>query len=112
QAIEALRQAVAATPDYHPNRTMMLANLGVAYLRRFERSGVRADLEQAIEALGQAVAAAPASHADRGMVLPDLGGADRPRLGRGGGCRPTWSGPSRPLRRPWPRPQPTTPTER
>jgi hypothetical protein len=61
-AIDASRQAVAATPAGHPNRAAMLAARGYALSRRFDRTGDRVDLDAAIDAGQQAVAATPAGH--------------------------------------------------
>jgi tetratricopeptide (TPR) repeat protein len=73
-AIDASRQAVAATPAGHPDRAAMLSALSVALQARFERTGNRADLDAAIDASRQAVAAAiPANareyQANLGLVL-------------------------------------------
>src|SRR5207247_131779 len=83
-AIDAGRQAVAATPADHPARAMHLSNLGLGLQVRFKRAGDRADLDAAIDAGRQAVTATPADHPARAMYLSDLGAALRVRFERAG----------------------------
>ncbi|KAK4148475.1 hypothetical protein C8A00DRAFT_47666 [Chaetomidium leptoderma] len=67
EAIGVARQAVAATPDDHPNRAVCLNNLGTQLGRRYERTGAMADLEEAIGVARQAVAATPDNYPDRAV---------------------------------------------
>jgi predicted metal-dependent phosphoesterase TrpH len=84
EAIDLLRQAVAASPAGHPDRAGRLSNLGTALQARFERTGERADLDAAIDLLRQAVAASPAGHPDRAGLLSNLGAALETRFERTG----------------------------
>ncbi|MGO9187484.1 MAG: CHAT domain-containing protein [Streptosporangiaceae bacterium] len=84
-AIEVGEQALAATPADHPNRSLVLSNLGAALQRRFERLGGLADLHRAIEVGEAAVAATPADHPDRAGRLSNLGAALQRRSKRLGG---------------------------
>ncbi len=58
-AINACRQAVAATPAGHPAHAQSLSTLGFALTTRFWWRGNRADLDAGIDAGQQAVAASP-----------------------------------------------------
>jgi hypothetical protein len=49
----------AAGPDDHPDRALMLSNLGIALQSRFQWVGDRADLDAAIDLFRRAVAASP-----------------------------------------------------
>ena len=84
EAIDLLRKAVAASPGNDPNRFHYLSRLDGGLQRRFERTGVLADLEEAIEVSRQAVAATPPAHPDRVAVLSNLGNALGTRFERTG----------------------------
>jgi protein involved in temperature-dependent protein secretion len=79
-AIDAGRQAVAASPADHPGQAGRLSNLGAALGTRFEQTGDRADLDAAIDLLRQAVAASPADHPGRAVMLYNLSNALQTRL--------------------------------
>lgn len=49
EAIKRAQEAVAATPDDHPNQAPMLNNLGNMLGLRFDRTGKMENLEQAIQ---------------------------------------------------------------
>jgi len=68
-----MRQAVRLTPDAHPNKPAGLTNLGTSFLRRFERLGDLADLDEAITAKQQAVHLTPDGHLDKPARLNNLG---------------------------------------
>src|SRR5262245_8971596 len=57
-AIQALRAAVAATPDGHPSRAGYLLNLGTALTKRFQRLGNSASGPAAVAALRTAASVA------------------------------------------------------
>ena len=80
EAVDAGRQAVAATPAGHPNRPEYLSNLGVALSARFPHSRNKADLDEAVDA-GREAVAAPADHPNRGKYLSNLGIALQTRFG-------------------------------
>ena len=65
RAITMNEQAVASTPDDHPDRAGRLNNLGIALQSRFERTGSMDDLDRAITTNEQAVASTPDDHPDR-----------------------------------------------
>ena len=77
-------QAVASTPDDHPDRAMYLNNLGIALQSRFERTGSMDDLDRAITTNEQAVASTPDDHPNRAMYLNNLGNALQRRFERTG----------------------------
>ncbi|MGW3692303.1 tetratricopeptide repeat protein, partial [Streptomyces sp. NPDC005149] len=60
RAIGLAQQAVEAAPSNHPDRAVLLNNLGSALRSRFERTGALADLDRAIDLAQQALAASPA----------------------------------------------------
>ncbi|MFG2950445.1 CHAT domain-containing protein [Streptomyces adustus] len=80
-AIDCLRQAVAAAPSGpperpdHPDRTVRLAELGVAMRARFELTGAMEDLDAAIDRAREAVLASPLDHPERTSILTALGGS-------------------------------------
>ena len=84
RAIELLTAAITATPDDHPYRADRLSNLGFALSVRFDRTGVKADLDEAISVSRQAVAATPDDHPGLAGFLSRLGGALRARFERAG----------------------------
>jgi hypothetical protein len=65
-------QAVASTPDDHPNRGGRLNNLGTALLSRFEITRSIDDLNRAIRIIEQALAFTPEDHSDRVGILNNL----------------------------------------
>jgi len=73
EAVQADRDAVAATPDGHPERASYLSSLGGILRELSERTGNRSALAEAVQAGRDAVAATPADHPDRGRRLSNLG---------------------------------------
>ncbi|KZP07446.1 hypothetical protein FIBSPDRAFT_841261, partial [Athelia psychrophila] len=63
--ILSFEQALALTPDGHPNKPARLSNLASSYLTRFERLGDLADLQNLILSYQQAVALTPDGHPDK-----------------------------------------------
>jgi hypothetical protein len=55
-AIDASREAILASDPKDPRRAEYVSNLGVALMRRYERTGATADLDDAIDASREAVA--------------------------------------------------------
>ena len=84
QVINAAARAVTAVSGDDPDRAAYMVNLGVALLRRSERTGAQADLDKAIEMTREAVAATPADQPDRAGRLYNLGVALQMRFGRTG----------------------------
>ena len=74
-AIITNEQAIASTPDDHPDHGAILNNLGRALLRRFESAGSIDDLARAITTNEQIVASTPDDHPNRAMYLNNLGGS-------------------------------------
>lgn len=74
-AIDLLRQAVAATPGSHPDLARYLFALDDALERRFELTGVLADVDEAVRVSRQAVAAVPPGSTDHASALSNLGNA-------------------------------------
>lgn len=74
--------ALAELPAHHPSRSTVLFHLSVAYLSRFERTGVLADADRAISLSRQAITHAPRNHPDRPGYLFNLGFAHRRRFSR------------------------------
>ncbi|MGY2116630.1 CHAT domain-containing protein [Nocardia gipuzkoensis] len=72
RAVELGEQALAATPSNDRNRETRLANLGNAYLMRFEHTGVMADLDRAVQVSEEAAAPKSSDHRDRPEMLSDL----------------------------------------
>ena len=69
-AINRVREAVAATSNNHPDRAGRLNNLG----NKLEsRTGKTEDLEEAIQRAREAVAATPEDHPNRAGWLHSLG---------------------------------------
>ncbi|MGW1720427.1 CHAT domain-containing protein [Streptomyces sp. NPDC002156] len=79
-----LTKAVHAMPGRHPERAAVTANLGVAHLVRYERTGVTADLDLSIEYDQRAVEATPVGAPELIGRLTNLGNAFRERFARGG----------------------------
>ena len=71
-AIDTARQALAAIPDYHPERPRLMGNLGVALAARFTLLGDSADLTESIGLLGQAMNRMPERSADRSLTASNL----------------------------------------
>ncbi|KZP10594.1 hypothetical protein FIBSPDRAFT_1051243, partial [Athelia psychrophila] len=76
------QQAVALTPDGHPDKPGRLTNLGNGRLRRFERLGDLADVENSIASYQQAVALTPDGHPDKPGCLANLGNGRLTRFER------------------------------
>ncbi|MFI9503366.1 CHAT domain-containing protein [Nocardia sp. NPDC052566] len=83
-AAQLWHRIVDATPDDHPDLTGRLSALGLALVRRFERVGVQADIDEAVEVSRRAVAATAADQPATAEVLTTLGIALRVRFGRTG----------------------------
>ena len=64
--------ALLALPGY-PDRVVILSNLGIALVDRFERGRVQADLDRSIAVLEEAVEAAHPDTAGRSAALANLG---------------------------------------
>ncbi|PZS29933.1 MAG: hypothetical protein DLM61_11965, partial [Pseudonocardiales bacterium] len=71
-------QALAGTPNDHPNHEAYLSNLAVAYRLRFERNGVLTDLDRAIKLGEHVTAGVPDDDANREAYMSNL---KRLRLG-------------------------------
>ncbi|KZP27700.1 hypothetical protein FIBSPDRAFT_1040008 [Athelia psychrophila] len=71
--LRAIEQAVALTPDGHPNKPAYLSNLGSGYRTRFERLGDLADLENSIASHQQAGALTPDGHPNKPAYISKLG---------------------------------------
>src|SRR5438876_551012 len=69
RAITTNEQAVASTPDDHPDHAEFRNNLGNALHCRFERTGSMDDLDRAITTNEQAVVSTPDDHPDHAMYL-------------------------------------------
>jgi hypothetical protein len=80
--IDVARQALNADPSDHPDRAVMLSNLGLALLVRFERTGDKADLDEAVRAGMDAAAAIPADNPDRARTQSMVGVALQMRFER------------------------------
>ncbi|XRQ08752.1 CHAT domain-containing protein [Actinomadura welshii] len=75
RALDLAEQAVAATPEGHPERPKYLSNFGSGLDYRFRETGARADLNRAVELKRRAVEALPANSRYRPGVLANLGTA-------------------------------------
>jgi hypothetical protein len=84
RAIAVKEEAVALTPQGHPDRPSRLNNLGNAYQRAYERSGEDGQLQRAIEHYEKAVALTPKGHPDRPSYLNNLGNAYQSAYERSG----------------------------
>ncbi|KAB5581191.1 CHAT domain-containing protein [Coniochaeta sp. 2T2.1] len=84
EAITVARQAVASTPDDHPDRAGRLNNLGNKLESRYERTGAMADVEEAITVARQAVSSTPDDHPGRAGRLNNLGNKLQSRYERTG----------------------------
>ncbi|KAL4743374.1 CHAT domain-containing protein [Aspergillus similis] len=71
--IKAIREAVRATPEDHPDRAGRLNNLSILLGDRYSKTGEVGDLEEAIEAAREAVNRTPEGHPDRALYLNTLG---------------------------------------
>ncbi|MGW4528825.1 hypothetical protein [Amycolatopsis sp. NPDC004378] len=79
EAVDCLRDAVAATPPGDPALAERQSRLGVVYRRRYEEGKSRADLEAAIDWGRQAVASGRPGTEGRGGHLTNIGVACRER---------------------------------
>lgn len=75
RAVELYREAIARTPDDHPDRVGWLGNLSIALTSRHESTGEHEPLQEAIEAAEAAVAAVGSDDADRAVLLYVLANA-------------------------------------
>ncbi|NKY37231.1 CHAT domain-containing protein [Nocardia speluncae] len=73
-------EALAAAPAEHLDQTAVRANLGIAYLTRFEREGMVADVDRAIDLAEHAIAATPIEHHNWAGLQSNLGNACRVRF--------------------------------
>ncbi|WP_129838888.1 CHAT domain-containing protein [Streptomyces sp. RFCAC02] len=82
EAVGLLRRATAVLGPGHPERPVVLDNLGMTLSTRHRRTGDTDDLAGAIEALREAVAATAPGHPELATRLINLGGAlmDRHQL--------------------------------
>jgi hypothetical protein len=72
-AVQALREAVAATPGDHSDRAARLNNLGVALRAQYEVNSQAETLAEAVQAAREATAATSADHIDLASRLNNLG---------------------------------------
>jgi tetratricopeptide (TPR) repeat protein len=75
EAVSVARQAVAGTPAGHPDRGLLLARLGGVMVRRFERTGSRADLDEVIPILREALQLSQPGDPGREQLQEMLGAA-------------------------------------
>ncbi|WP_055715452.1 CHAT domain-containing tetratricopeptide repeat protein [Streptomyces torulosus] len=73
QAVARGADAVASTPDAHPDRAGRLANLGIVLRGAAERTGDLAQVERGIAVCREAAARTPDTDPDRPAVLSTLG---------------------------------------
>ncbi|MFF7843853.1 CHAT domain-containing protein [Streptomyces ossamyceticus] len=73
QAVARGAEAVASTPDSHPDRAGRLANLGIVLRGAAERTGDLAQVERGIAVCREAAARMPDTDPDRPAVLSTLG---------------------------------------
>ena len=73
--IEALEQALAASPEGSPDQAGRLSNLGNALRTRYEADGRPADLYRAVALAEQALASTPKGSPDQAGRLSNLGNA-------------------------------------
>ncbi|MFD9409686.1 CHAT domain-containing protein [Streptomyces sp. NPDC059989] len=84
-SISLLTEAQAAAPVDHRNRGVYLACLGSAYELRFQRTGVRSDINRAVDFGEEGMAAVPEGHIDRVFALTSLASSYHSRCEFGGG---------------------------
>ncbi len=72
EAIDREREALAITPNNHPDRAAMLNNLGKKLASRYEGTGKMEDMEEAIAQARDALAMTPDNHSDRAARLHKL----------------------------------------
>ncbi|KAK0224073.1 CHAT domain-containing protein [Armillaria fumosa] len=84
QAISDLEEAVALTPDDHPDISSRLNNLGSAFLARYQALGNISDLDGAIANLELTIAITPANEAKKPGRLSNLGSTYASRFKRSG----------------------------
>ncbi|KAJ6586248.1 hypothetical protein B0H10DRAFT_1722727, partial [Mycena sp. CBHHK59/15] len=68
-ALQNNQEAVALTPEGHPDRAGHLQSLAVSFTHRYRRLGDLADLEDALQNNQEAVALTPEGHPDRAQCL-------------------------------------------
>ncbi|MFD6949882.1 CHAT domain-containing protein, partial [Nocardiopsis sp. NPDC060348] len=73
---------VQATPNNHPDQTIMLSDLSLALQVRFGHAGDGTDLNEAITVIRQAVHATPNDHPSQAGLLDSLGAALASRFER------------------------------
>ncbi|KAF8748059.1 TPR-like protein [Rhizoctonia solani] len=73
RSLEHFSQALALTPDGHPDLPRRHADLGVSYTDRYRRLGEAADLDKSLEHDSQALALTPDDHPDLPRRHADLG---------------------------------------
>ncbi|KAJ5588881.1 hypothetical protein N7537_011559 [Penicillium hordei] len=84
EAIRVSRQAVAATPDDHPDLPILLYNLGNKLQSQYEKTGRMDELDEAIRLSRQAVEATPIENPSLTGWLSTLGNMLETRYGRTG----------------------------
>ena len=92
RAVSLFQQAVAATPDGHPDRARRLSNLGGALRDRYEHTRDPADLDRAIDLLEQAMVVTPSDQPDRSPELDQASGSPFRPDSIGSVSQRTWSG--------------------
>ncbi|KAF8752092.1 hypothetical protein RHS01_07773 [Rhizoctonia solani] len=73
RSLEHFSQALALTPDGHPDLPRRHADLGVSYSDRYRRLGEAADLDRSLEHRSRALALTPDGHPDLPDRHADLG---------------------------------------
>ncbi|KAH7009234.1 CHAT domain-containing protein [Microdochium trichocladiopsis] len=73
EAIQVGQEAINAAPLDHPDRAILLNNLGIRLGDRYSWTGAMADLEEAICLTREAIEATPLDHPDRAGWLSNLG---------------------------------------
>ena len=79
EAVDALTQAVSATPPSHPDLPLHLGNLAAARFTRFQHGDDPADLDEAVDTGRRALELTPVGHPSRPIRQTNLGTALRTR---------------------------------
>ncbi|CUS11439.1 unnamed protein product, partial [Tuber aestivum] len=85
ESIKYCEEALASTPQNHPDRADRYGNLGEMFLTRFERIGDLGDLQKAIEHSEAALDATPQDHSNRAQKQDNLAATLSVRYCRMGG---------------------------
>ncbi len=83
-ALQLWRQAVAGTPQGHPDLPIRLTNLGTGLYERYNRAGRIEDLEKAMEVYREVLEVASPDHPNWPIYLTNLGNVLRYRYNRTG----------------------------